>query len=62
MESNTLIRKVHMSCPLCNKAHEIEERKRTTSIILKGEEVTYEERFYFVQTRMRMRTNLKPEQ
>ena len=44
MESNTLIRKVHMSCPLCNKAHEIEERKRTTSIILKGEEVTYEER------------------
>ena len=40
MESNTLIRKVHMSCPLCNKAHEIEERKRTTSIILKGEEVT----------------------
>ena len=47
MESNTLIRKVHMSCPLCNKAHEIEERKRTTSIILKGEEVTYEERFYF---------------
>ena len=57
MESNTLIRKVHMSCPLCNKAHEIEERKRTTSIILKGEEGSI-----FVQTRMRMRTNLKPEQ
>ena len=27
MESNTLIRKVHMSCPLCNKAHEIEEKE-----------------------------------
>jgi putative zinc finger/helix-turn-helix YgiT family protein len=36
-----------MSCPLCDKTHEIEERKRITTITLKGEEVTYEERFYF---------------
>ena len=50
MEANTLIRKIHMSCPLCGKTHEIEERKRTTTIILKGEEVTYEERFYRVKT------------
>ncbi|WP_373212512.1 type II TA system antitoxin MqsA family protein [Ruminococcus sp. 5_1_39BFAA] len=47
MEANTLIRKVHMNCPLCDRTHEVEERKRTTSITLKGEEVTYEERFYF---------------
>jgi putative zinc finger/helix-turn-helix YgiT family protein len=47
MEANTLIRKIHMSCPLCDKTHEIEERKRITTITLKGEEVTYEERFYF---------------
>lgn len=47
MEANTLIRTVYMDCPLCDKAHEVEERKRTTSITLKGEEVTYEERFYF---------------
>ena len=47
MEANALIRKIHMSCPLCDKTHEIEERKRTTTIIIKGEEVTYEERFYF---------------
>ena len=47
MEANTLIRKTHMSCPLCDKTHEIEERKRITTITLKGEEVTYEERFYF---------------
>lgn len=47
METNTLIRKVHMNCPICDKTHEVEERKRITSIILKGEEVTYEERFYF---------------
>ena len=47
MEANTLLRKVHMNCPLCDKTHEVEERKRITSIVLKGEEVTYEERFYF---------------
>lgn len=47
METSTLIRKVHMDCPLCDKLHEVEERKRFATIILKGEEVTYEERFYF---------------
>ena len=47
MANGTLIRKIHMSCPLCDKTHEIEERKRTTTIIIKGEEVTYDERFYF---------------
>ena len=47
MANGTLIRKIHMSCPLCDKTHESEERKRTTTIIIKGEEVTYEERFYF---------------
>lgn len=36
-----------MSCPLCEKTHEVEERKRLTTITLKGVEVTYEERFYF---------------
>lgn len=36
-----------MSCPLCDKTHEVEERKRTTAIALKGKEVVYEERFYF---------------
>lgn len=47
MEANTLIRKIHMDCPLCDKTHEIEERKRNTTITIKGEEVAYEERFYF---------------
>lgn len=47
MAAGTLIRKIHMSCPLCDKTHEIEERKRNTTITIKGEEVTYEERFYF---------------
>lgn len=47
MDASTLIRKVHMDCPLCDKTHEIEERKRFTTITMKGDEVTYEERFYF---------------
>ena len=47
MEANTLIRRIHMSCPLCEKTHEVEERKRMITITLKGVEVTYEERFYF---------------
>lgn len=47
METSILIRKVHMNCPLCDKTHEVEERKRFVTVTLKGEEVTYEERFYF---------------
>lgn len=49
MENSTLVRKIHMNCPLCDKAHEIEERKRRNSIVLKGEAVNYEERFYFCE-------------
>lgn len=47
MEKTALVRKIHMECPLCDKVHEIEERKRTTTAIIKGEEVAYEERVYF---------------
>jgi len=47
MEASTLIRKVHMDCPLCDKTHEVEERKRFATITLKGDKITYEERFYF---------------
>jgi len=47
VEIGKLIRKVHMECPLCDKIHEVEERKRLVTIPLKGDKVTYEERFYF---------------
>ncbi|MGN0379281.1 MAG: type II TA system antitoxin MqsA family protein [Butyrivibrio sp.] len=47
MEAYTLIRKVHINCPLCGRTHDVEERSRIATITLKGEEVTYEERFYF---------------
>ncbi|MBQ9122426.1 MAG: DUF4065 domain-containing protein [Lachnospiraceae bacterium] len=42
-----VVKKVYMLCPLCDKKHEVEERKRMTSITIKGEKVTYEERFCF---------------
>ena len=47
MKMSTLIKKVHMDCPLCDKVHEVEERKRFAIITLKGDDVVYEERFYF---------------
>lgn len=47
MKANMLIRKVCMNCPVCDRIHEVEERKRTAVLTIKGEEVTYEERFYF---------------
>ena len=36
-----------MHCPICGKTHEVKERKEITTTIIKGEEVSYEERFYF---------------
>lgn len=47
MENSTLIRRIHMECPLCGKVHEIGERKRFTSIQIKSDEVEYEETYYY---------------
>lgn len=47
MAETKLLKKIHMNCPICDKLHEVEERKRVTTTIIKDEEVTYEERFYF---------------
>ena len=47
MEKSVLMKKIHMECPLCDKYHELEERLRTATIVVKEEEVSYEEMFYF---------------
>ena len=47
MNGGKLIRKIKMECPLCDKIHEIEERRRISKTIIKGEEVNYEETYYF---------------
>ena len=49
MNGGNLIRKIQMECPLCDKVHEVEERARIAKIIIKGEEVNYEETYYFCQ-------------
>lgn len=46
MEGNYLIKTIMMECPLCDKEHEIEERKRISSITIKGDRVEYEESYY----------------
>ncbi len=47
MAAETLVRKVHMDCPLCDHQHEVEERQRLTTTIIKGVEVEYKERYYY---------------
>ena len=46
MADSTLIRKICMDCPLCDRTHEVEERKRLATDTIRGEKITYEERFY----------------
>ena len=46
MEGNYLIKTIVIECPLCDKEHEIEERKRLSHITIKGEVVEYEETYY----------------
>jgi len=46
MEGNYLTRTIVMECSLCDKEHEIEERKRLSNITIKGENVEYEESYY----------------
>lgn len=46
MANSSLIGKIHMDCPVCHMLHEVEERTRMTSTLMKGEKVFYEEHFY----------------
>lgn len=42
-----MMRKIYMECPLCDKVHEVEERRRSTTLVVKGLEVEYEETYYY---------------
>ena len=46
MNKSKLIRKIQMECPLCDKIHKVEERKRIVKTIIKGKKVNYEEIYY----------------
>lgn len=41
------VERVEMECPICGQIHEVEKRKRETTTIIKGEEVIYEETYFF---------------
>lgn len=43
----TITKKIKMECPICGDIHEIDEMSRTTTTIIKGEKVTYNESFYY---------------
>ena len=49
MDKGKLIRKLEMECPLCGKKHEVDERERLASVVIKGDDVSYRERFYYCE-------------
>ncbi|MBA1335954.1 MAG: hypothetical protein HPY66_1773 [Firmicutes bacterium] len=46
MNKDYLISTIEMDCPICNKVHSLEQRKRLTQSIVKDEIVDYEEVYY----------------
>lgn len=46
MNNDVLIRTIKMDCPLCDKNHDIEERKRISKVTIKGDIVEYEETYF----------------
>lgn len=49
MDKSSLVRKEIMACPLCNKIHELEERKREACTIINGTKVTYIKHYLFCE-------------
>ena len=45
--SYRVIGKKYMECPICGQFHEIEQRKRTATLVIKEEEIEYEEIYYY---------------
>lgn len=49
MAENVLIDKKFIECPICGKKHVVEEKERQATVIIKGEEVAYLERFFYCE-------------
>jgi len=47
MSENKLVKVVSMNCPICGLNHEVELRKRNTWISIKGEDIIYEEQYFY---------------
>lgn len=46
MNNDFLISIIEMDCPICNKVHKLEQRKRMAQSIVKDEVVEYEEIYF----------------
>ncbi len=46
MSENKLIKTVYMDCPICDKTHNVELRKRIATTIIKGDTVSYPETYF----------------
>lgn len=45
-----LIKKVFLdNCPVCDQAHEVEEFEDDAQVIIKGEQITYKERYFYCE-------------
>ena len=45
---NKLIKRIYVKdCPICDQAHEIEERETLIQAKIKGEIITYKEKYYY---------------
>ena len=42
MDKSYLIERIERDCPLCNKVHLLEKRRRESVMLIKNEEVKYE--------------------
>lgn len=49
MDKSNLLKKIQMKCPICDRVHEVEERKRVATTVIKNEKVTYEEKYYYCE-------------
>ncbi|MCI7605897.1 MAG: DUF4065 domain-containing protein [Spirochaetales bacterium] len=47
MDKSYLIERIERDCPLCNKVHLLEKRRRESVMLIKNEEVKYEETYFF---------------
>ena len=46
MTSEKIIEKIYMDCPLCDHKHELLKIARSTTLMVKGYLVTYDETFF----------------
>lgn len=45
-----LVRKKYLeNCPICGQGHEVEERETDAQVIIKGQEISYKERYYYCE-------------